>query len=78
MVNDEKEQVRHVIYGFINGGLSEWEWDDFISTPLSKNYYDGIRKVCLALPDRYPPPSPEFFCSDDGYRVLRIILEQML
>jgi len=83
MADNDVEQVRHAIQGFLHGGLGEWEWgewewDDFISTPIFDTYCDGIRKICLALPDKYPPPTKDCYCNDEGYRILKIILAELL
>ena len=78
MADNDVEQVRHAIQGFLHGGLGEWEWDDFISTPISDTYCDGIRKICLALPDKCPPPTKNYYCNDEGYRILKIILAEVL
>lgn len=78
MVKNTAYYVSSTIDAFLNDKQTEWEWDDFISTPLSEIYFDGIRKICLGIPDISPPTSVGEYCGDEGYHLLNIVLKELL
>ena len=74
------DDVRDLLRRFISGTSGEWDWDDFISTPIKDDpYLDGIRLVCRELPSRFPPePDSNFYCSDEGWERLKTLEKDFL
>jgi hypothetical protein len=71
--------VKESLSSFLACSSNVWDWDDFVSTPISDHYYESIRKICLYLPVRFPPePGSGNYCNTQGYKILSIILSEML
>ncbi len=66
-------EVGIIIRGFLNGTGGKWDWDDFISTPLSDSRLDEVRRLCGELPDRFPPHEEGSYCDENGLQLLRQI-----
>lgn len=57
----------------------EWDWDDFTSTPLKDDYLDAVRRLCLHLPDMFPPEKDSGrYCSPEGLQALQVMLDRLL
>jgi hypothetical protein len=66
--------VRVIIRSFICGTTKEWDWDDFISTPIRSPYLNAIRIICRDIPQMFPPETgSRFYCSDKGWEALELI-----
>ena len=78
-LNEEARYTRKEILRFLDGPTTEWDWGDFISTPLKTPYLNAIRIICRDLPDFFlPPKGSQFYCSDEGYALLRILAERFV
>ncbi len=64
-------EVANIIRQFLDGTGEKWDWDDFISIPISDSRLDEIRKTCGELPERFPPRESGWYCSENGMKVLR-------
>ncbi len=71
------EDVIREISKFLNGAGGAHDWDDFISIPIDDRRLDEIRIECSDLRDKYPPGGQRQFCSDEGLRRLKEILNDL-
>lgn len=67
-------EIADIIDRFLQGKSASWEWDDFISCPISDSVLDNIRKQCGKLNKEYPPQLPGEYCSAMGIEVLKEIV----
>jgi hypothetical protein len=75
----DRHMIKLVIEKFLNEGGATWEWDDFISTPISDKYLNSIRLVCLYLPEAFPPEEgSNYYCSERGLAALKCIQQDLL
>lgn len=70
-------EIANIIERFINGKCSEWEWDDFISSPINNSSLDKIRVHCSKLKNEYPPTKSEEYINEEGLRVLRRYVNEL-
>ena len=70
-------QVAKFMEDFLNGTGPKWEWDDFLSTPLTDPELEKIRERCRHLDLEFPPDKPGGFTSDRGLAVIRSFLDQI-
>jgi hypothetical protein len=66
-----------VIERFIEGKSSDWEWDDFISSPIGNPILEKIRARCLQLDKEFPPTNSGQYTNDKGLEILRSYVEQL-
>ena len=79
MVNLTSTEVQQTIATFLDGEPDQWDWDDFISIPITDPYLDAIRVICGELPRIFPPDShSRDYCNKDGVNVLRAIVREFL
>jgi hypothetical protein len=72
-------EVRAILKAFIYGGTGEWDWDDFISSPIKDAYLNAIRIICRDLPVRFPPEiGSSAYCSEEGWNTLKVIEANLL
>lgn len=67
----EYEKAAATIEAFAAGTGRMWDWDEFISIRKHDAYLEGVRLKCIAIPDQFPPPGPEAYCSAEGIAALR-------
>lgn len=79
MVITEREYVLDNLRKFLDGNSNEWDWDEFISTPLNVSYYDSIRILCRDLPNVFPADKASgFYCSEEGWCALKCIYKNLI
>jgi len=79
MEQDDLDDARSAISAFLQGTGGEWDWDDFTSTPLKDDYLDAIRRVCLFLPNMFPPEADSgAYCNPEGLRALRAVRDILI
>lgn len=66
-----REAVATTIENFLNGVGGPWDWDDFISFPITDPRLDEIRERCNALSAEFPSTEPGHYCGPDGFEVMR-------
>ena len=78
MVTVTKADVAKYIEDFLTAAGGPYDWDYFISVRIKNDpELEAIRLRCGQLPDLYPPNEPRQYCSDEGIRVLREILQKL-
>ena len=79
MRHDDLADARSAISAFLEGTGGDWDWDDYVSAPVSDAYLDSVRRLCLHLPDMFPPEKDSGdYCSPEGLQALRVILDRVL
>ena len=73
----QPEEVADVIESFLDGTCGRWDWDDFISVPLSNSQLNEIRVRCAGLPDRFPPTEAGYYCGPEGFEVMRALVREL-
>ncbi|MBZ0167335.1 MAG: hypothetical protein K8I00_11065 [Candidatus Omnitrophica bacterium] len=73
----EVSEVVNIITRFLENKTTDYEWDDFVSIPLTDQELDKIRRECLSLPDRFPSVNSNEYCSAEGSEYLKQLLEQL-
>lgn len=63
-------EIADIIDRFVQGKTTKWEWDDFISCPISDPSLDKIRLRCANLYVEYPPQKAGEYCNERGVQVL--------
>lgn len=70
-------ETASIIERFVEGKSAKWEWDDFISTPISDRTLENIRIRCSQLRKDYPPTTTERYTNDEGLGILRQYVRQL-
>ena len=65
------DEVASAIDDFLGDRSGRYEWDDFISTPLSDPSLEAIRETAAATHERFPPADGGGWCNEEGVAVLR-------
>lgn len=63
--------MANIIERFIDGKSTDWEWDDFISSPVSDHSLDKIRIRCSQLDKEFPPLKLGEYTNEKGIEILR-------
>ena len=70
------EDVADIIERFLDGtSRDRWEWDDFISVPLTDPVLEAVRQRCGQVRDDFPPPTGIGYCGPEGEELLRKLAE---
>ena len=67
------EEVANTIDAFVDGTGGRWDWDDFISVPLSDPKLENIRREAASIPSRFPSNRANMWCSFEGIEELRAL-----
>lgn len=79
MSQADRQFARDEIDKFLRGDTVGFEWDDFTAIRIKNKYVDAVRRLCLHVSDEFPPvPGSGFYCSDEGYAVLRAARDHLL
>lgn len=70
-------EVRDYLEQFLSGEGSPYDWDDFLSIRLSDPYLESIKRRAHRLEGDYPPTEPGHWCSDEGEKILRELIEEL-
>jgi hypothetical protein len=65
------------IRNFLNGTGGDWDWDDFISIPPGYPVLEELQRFCNNLSFTHPPGNKGGYCSEEGFRELRVRLEEL-
>jgi hypothetical protein len=68
-----RTEIANLIESFLDGSCGEWEWDDFIQTPLKDPEPEEFRRRCDRLPQEFPPTERGHYCGAEGFKVLKQI-----
>jgi hypothetical protein len=71
------EQVAKALEDFIEDKGGDHDWDDFLHSPIKDSFLESVRKRCEDVFDEYPAKEKGFYCSDEGMRVLRGLLDEV-
>ena len=66
-----RNEVAEFIENFLDGKGGPYDWDDFISIPISDPTLDQIRQRCARLDKEHPSAIKGNFCNEQGMVVLR-------
>jgi hypothetical protein len=72
-----RQKVITYIDDFLNGRGGEWDWDDFTSIPLDDQNLESMRKLCVSLPELYPPNKSGQYCNEAGMELLSKIVKDL-
>jgi hypothetical protein len=70
-VDMTREEVATTIENFLNGVGGRWNWDDFVSVPITDSRLDAIRERCNGLSAEFPVTEGGHYCGPDGFEVMR-------
>lgn len=74
---DNRMDTASLIRRFVEGDVSPYEFDDFLSCPSRDPAIEAARLEINALPSAYPPETDLQFTSDRGSERLLQIAEQL-
>jgi hypothetical protein len=72
-----REEVAQTLEGFINGTGGQWDWDDFMSSPIEDNKLELIRLRSSGLDSEFPPKQIGSFCNEAGLEVIRSYIAEL-
>jgi hypothetical protein len=70
-------EVADVIESFITDTCGDWDWDDFIYTPINDDKLNRIRIQCGEIALKYPPTEPGHYTNEEGINVLRQYVKEL-
>jgi hypothetical protein len=70
-------EVSKILSAFVEGSGGDYDWDDFISSPIADPALDAIRLRCGGLPEEFPPDKANHYCNDDGVSLIRYYAHQL-
>jgi hypothetical protein len=71
---DTKADVADIIERFLDGSGGEWNWDDFLSSPIGNPELDQVRQRCNATRD---DTYTNQWCGPEGIADLRRIVAEL-
>jgi hypothetical protein len=75
--NTSPQEVYKIIESFIDGSIGDWDWSDFLETPIEDPYLNEIRKKCDNLSVEYPSNNPNEYCNEEGLKILKQFLSDL-
>ena len=72
-----REEAATTIENFLSGAGGRWDWDDFISLPITDSRLDEIRKRCSALWEEFPARESGHYCGPGGLEVMRGFIREL-
>jgi hypothetical protein len=76
--NLTREEVAHILQGFLDGTGSKWGWDDFTSVVRFEDpYLEKIRTRCILLDREFPPTTGGWYCNEQGLEVIRAYIREL-
>ena len=72
-----RTEIADLIQSFLDGSCSEWDWDDFLHTPLNDPEFQAVQNQCAALPLDYPPTESGHYTNSEGTEVLKNIVSHL-
>lgn len=70
-------EVRSYLEQFLSGQGNPYDWDDFLSISIKDPYLESIKRRAHRLEGRFPPTEPGHWCSEEGERILRELIEEL-
>lgn len=77
MITRTKQDVAAIMERFVDGVGAKWEWDDFCSSPTADPKLEAVRAQCTNLSFTHPSVEKEYFCSEDGIRLLQELTQKL-
>jgi len=74
---ESRQYAIRAIRDFLDGTGGAYDWDDFISLPLGYPGLEALQQFCNELSETHPPERAGGFCSEEGLRELRALLENL-
>ena len=74
---ESRKYTIETIRNFLDGTGAKWDWDDFISLPLGYPDLEERQRFCNQLSATHPPAKKGWYCSEEGFRVLRARLDAL-
>lgn len=66
-----RDEVAGILERFLAGTSGDWEWDDFLSSPVKDPVLNEIRLRCSKLDSEFPPEKAGEFCNSRGRELIR-------
>jgi len=76
-VDMSREEVATTIENFLNGAGGPWDWDEFMSYPITSSRLDEIRARCSTLWEEFPPAESGHYCGPGGVEVMRGFIREL-
>jgi hypothetical protein len=76
-VDMSREEAATTIENFLNGAGGPWDWDDFISYPITDSRLDQIRARCSTLWEEFPAAESGHYCGSGGFEVMRGFIREL-
>ena len=76
-VDMTREEVATTIENFLDGLGERWDWDDFISFPITDPRLDEIRERCNRLSEEFPAAERGHYCGPGGVEVMRAFVREL-
>lgn len=75
----DRFEVAKILEDFLQGTGGPWDWDDFTQgmSPLKDRDLEAVRRRCASLGKEFPPPSPGWFCGEEGLKVIRSYISKL-
>jgi hypothetical protein len=70
------DQVATTIQNFLDGSGGKWDWDDFISFPITDPKLEAIRERCNGLSAEFPTTDGHY-CGPAGFEVLKSLMVEL-
>lgn len=67
----EKLATADLLMRFLDGRVSDQEWDDFVSVRHHNKEIEAVRLRCGGLPEEFPPEPGDFYCNNEGAAIVR-------
>lgn len=71
------EEVAKAIEDFLEERGGDHDWDDFLHWNITDLYLESVRKKCCDIYDEYPATKDGHYCSEEGFKVLRELLDEV-
>lgn len=72
-----RAEAKELIGRFVAGETTDWEWDDFVSTPSRDSLLESLRVKCLQVRDEFPPERAGEYCSESGAKQLLALADDL-
>ncbi len=67
----DKLATADLLMRFLDGRVSDQEWDDFISVHHRNKEIEAVRLRCGGLPEEFPPEPNDIYCNNEGSAIIR-------
>jgi len=76
-MNLSRADVERCLRDFIEGSGGPWDWDEFVSFPLSDPALEQVRLTALRVKDDFPATEKGEYCNSEGIAELRRLADEL-